>query len=609
MAVLTVYLPERQEKPVPSLRWRRFAHALLAWRSHPHFGVLEGVVMGCYCALLAAVIPFHEPWGDEAQAWLIARDSSVSEMILHRLHYEGAPPLWHLLLHMFQLAGGRYGAIDWFGALFAVAGIFVMQRWSPFPLVIRLLLPFSFFLAYQYAVIARSYVLFPLLVFVLCALYGRRGKIIWFAVTAGLLANLSMQGSIVAWLFSALYLVDVACESGLRGLARWRGLKSGIAIFAVMAGIGTYTALPAPDINFIAGNATSGGLVHRAIAYVVGETPDLYKKPAPLDPWFPPDPDPPEPSFVHSPVQWTSWYINHRPELNELGDRAPQTFIQARMEDVLSFASQATWPLSTSNLLACAFLGLLAIWLRERGGLRLLVPWIALIVVGQVLWVTDHHVGMLLVTLLAAMWIGFERRPFSAESPVQLRMSAALALILALQVGWTIHCARADIRGSYDPGRETATFLKEHPVGITAGFHFWAVSVQPYFNRQPFYNERTQYWLWSRNADSDQYYRTVIAQRPDRIVYSVEFPGDGQMRNQWIQIGKIPTEEEKLTLPWDQLYAYFKLHGYRETHRFCGVRFARLKSSFVACDLILEPFGTDPLAKENLQYADSNDAE
>ena len=569
-------------------------------------------MLALYCAVVGVVLPFHQPWGDEAQAWLIARDTSVWEMIRHRLHYEGAPPLWHLLLHAFHIVGGPYAAIGWFGAIFAVVGIFVMLRWSPFPLVIRGLLPFTFFMAYQYAVVARSYVLFPLLVFGLCALYGKPHRIVWFAVVAGLLANLSMQGVIVASLLGCLYLVDVIRERGLRALRHWPGLRVAAATYLVMTGLAVYTALPAPDVNFIAGNATrSNGMMHRIAEQIVGESPNLFQRPAPLDPWFPLDPEPPQPEFSHAPGQWLAWYINHRPQLNELGDRGPQTFVQARLEDLLSFASQATWPLSTSNLLACVFLLLLVAWLRARRSLSLLVPWIALIIMGQMLWVTDHHVGMLLVVLLAAMWVGYKRDAEAARLPRGLEpsMTAVFALILLLQVGWTVHCARAEMRGPYDPGPETARFLKAHPVNSTAGFHFWSASVQPYFASQPFYNQRTQYWLWSWNTDSDPYYRTVVAERPDRIVYSIEFPGDGQMRNQWVPIGQIPTEEQMRTLPWDQLYLYFKLHGYVETHRFCGSRFARLKTSFIACDVILEPSGPDPLAKENIKYANPDDEE
>ena len=48
---------------------------------------LHCAVLAVYVILVATVMCFHEPWFDEAQAWLIARDCSWREMILE------CPPL------------------------------------------------------------------------------------------------------------------------------------------------------------------------------------------------------------------------------------------------------------------------------------------------------------------------------------------------------------------------------------------------------------------------------------------------------------------------------------------------------------------------------------
>ena len=40
----------------------------------------------------------HEPWYDEAVAWQIARSASVKDILFEIPHYEGHPPLWHLIL-------------------------------------------------------------------------------------------------------------------------------------------------------------------------------------------------------------------------------------------------------------------------------------------------------------------------------------------------------------------------------------------------------------------------------------------------------------------------------------------------------------------------------
>lgn len=51
-----------------------------------------------YVVVIVCVMAFHEPWFDEAQSWLIARDASFRDILLLRPHYEGHPPLWWLML-------------------------------------------------------------------------------------------------------------------------------------------------------------------------------------------------------------------------------------------------------------------------------------------------------------------------------------------------------------------------------------------------------------------------------------------------------------------------------------------------------------------------------
>jgi hypothetical protein len=555
---------------------------LLHWRRSYGFGWLESTVLALYCAVLALVIPAHEPWSDEAQAWLLARENTAWQMIRYRLHYEGAPPLWHILLRLFHLAHGTYAGVGWFGAAFSVAGVYVLLRWSPFPLIVRALLPFTFFLQYQYAVIARSYNLFPLLVFSMCALYPRKQKIVWFALVAGLLANISLQGIECASIFSVLYLMDFY-HARRRGFAvPRRQLGLAVAIFAVLAGVACYAAAPAPDVNFAVTGTTSNGPIHKVLVKLMGEQKPVYAKPPAPGPYIAPQPREPMPRLLSSPAGWAAWQMNRR----------PQPWIAAAAEFMVSIASQAAWPVATSNLLAVSFLGLLFAWLWVRKSLRMLLPWLSLMVVGQILWVADHHVGMIFVAMLSAIWIGAERsaRPLK-RTRLNVAFTLVFALVVALQVGWSAVCIGEDLRGNYDPGRETAAFMQQHPVERTAAFNYWATSIQPYFMQNPFFNIPTRYRIWSWNTNPDSYYQEVLATDPDRVIYSAEFPGPGQMRNQWIPLNHVPTAEEERTLPWDQAILYFHTHGYVETHRFCGTRFVRMSSSFTDCDLVLEPAG------------------
>lgn len=160
-----------------------------------------------YSVLIAVIVPRHEPWFDEIQAWLIARDSNPGNLF-GRLAYEGQPGLWHLIL-MLPARTLSLAALNWISAAFGAAGVYVFLRRAPFPLAIRLLIPFTFFFFYQYAVVARNYVLVPLVLFSLAALYPRRHeRPVLFAVVLFVLANTSAHGFLIAAAVLAIYLVE-----------------------------------------------------------------------------------------------------------------------------------------------------------------------------------------------------------------------------------------------------------------------------------------------------------------------------------------------------------------------------------------------------------------
>ena len=61
----------------------------------------------------------------------------------------------------------RTAACIGFAGSIAFASMVLLTIAAPFPLVLRLLLPFTYFFAFQYSVVARSYVLFPAILFAL----------------------------------------------------------------------------------------------------------------------------------------------------------------------------------------------------------------------------------------------------------------------------------------------------------------------------------------------------------------------------------------------------------------------------------------------------------
>jgi len=569
------------------------AEKLLNWRTRPSFGWIEAVVLLAYCGVLALAIPFHEAWSDEAQAWMIARDNSLWEILRYRLHYEGAPALWHILLHTLYVLHGSYSAMGWLGGALAACGIFVMLRWSPFPLLVRILLPFTFFLQYQYAVVARSYVVFPLLTFILCALYRSRRNPLWFGLVAGLLANVSLQGVIFSGLLLLYYLFDryrPAHTEGARprfaGTGQFVGSAVVYAMFLAFAGV---VALPAPDQVYASGQpVVHPGHLQDLLIKFPGEPPQQVRT-NPPDPTLEPDPLPPAPSALRHPLQWVASYV-HAEEADIIKHPDKRRPLKALFNLIFGGAAEATWPISTSKIFACVFLVVLGVWLRQHRYLRGMFPWVLLIFIGERLWAADHHIGLLLIVLLAAVWIASLSTANRAPSAALDRSFVLLLVVVcALQVLWSIVSIRADRRGNYDPGFETASFLKQHPVRNLVGFDFYTEAIQPYFAHSPFSDIPTGYWIWSLDGNPDPQHRSIIAAHPDMVVFSFDRPDVGIMHNEWAPLFLLMKPAEERDFTHNAIVNDLREHGYRETHRFCGHRFSRMSSSYESCDVIFEP--------------------
>ena len=167
------------------------------------------LILLIYVILIFIVVFKHEPWADEAQAWLLARDSSLFGLLFKNLRYEGHPLLWHLIL-MLPSKFLPYRAISIISVLIAIAGVYIFLHYSPFPQYIKLLLPFSYFVFYQYGIVARSYVLLPILFFLIAKVYkDKTNKIYQFTTFVCLLANVSVYTTMVSLSIMFVHLIDL----------------------------------------------------------------------------------------------------------------------------------------------------------------------------------------------------------------------------------------------------------------------------------------------------------------------------------------------------------------------------------------------------------------
>lgn len=120
----------------------------------------EWTVLLLYVICHCIISMMHEASFDEAHAWNIAKDAGVFEAIFEVPHWEGHPSLWHLILMPFAKAGLEYQiSMTFVTLIFSGVAVYLLVFKSPFPRIIRLVLPFTYFFFYQYGVVARPYVM------------------------------------------------------------------------------------------------------------------------------------------------------------------------------------------------------------------------------------------------------------------------------------------------------------------------------------------------------------------------------------------------------------------------------------------------------------------
>ena len=531
----------------------------------------DSFVLAAYTALLAWSIAHHERWFDESQAWVIARDCSLWDMLTRRLRYEGATPLWHLILWVLTRLHVPFMAMNWVCALFPIGGVALFLRYAPFPRLFRVLIPFTFFFAYQYAVIARSYMLFPLLVFLLCILYlDERPRVLRVALVCGLLANLNVHGLLFSGAFLLLYAWKVYRPSSSFPVPSRRSGVYGLAVYASLALVAVLVVLPPPDVNFA---ITRQIKKHKMSLLAKIIPPEKLPMGVPkLDELLPVSAVKAPPMNRFEKVIW-----------DRTQGAVGTPLQQALIGKLIGCISLLDYPISSSNFIALAFFFSLGFWLWSRRALEFLFPYFVLLMFEVVVWTWVHQTGLLVISLIAAAWIGSSRPQVRGRRWMTPLFAVTSILVILTQIGWTLYSVRYDTTSLYDPGRVTHDFLLSHyPGKRIAAFTIFTDSIQPYSSESFLINQKNSYWIWSSQVNVDQRRTEVLAMHPDIILTGDEDYGNEVILNQWMTL--LPPNEH-LTEP---MLNYWESHGYRETHRFCGARPIRFGFANTFCDVILE---------------------
>ena len=435
--------------------------------------------LGLFTAWTLLIGAAHEPWFDEAQAWLLARDNGFIELVAKRARYEGSPGLWHVILWVAIRCGLPYSKLYLLSAGFATAGAAVVLWRAPFPAYMRLGIVFSYFFAYQYACLARSYSVDLLLIPLAAACFaGRAEKPLRYALVIGLLANLNAHG------FVAGAVMGLELGWSLFRAGKLRGSEAWIAL-AIASGLGLLalgTAWQPADSGYIRpkSDATAVSIASKAVGDLID-------------------------------------FLRH-----------------AFLDRLLVFSDRKYVPIDALLGFAVMLVALIpSIRLIARGNARFVSAGVigVLLAFSSVVYTSPWHSGLLFLFWVFAQWVSWPPQSDSLRRQVLIGFGV-------IAIGQMVQTARTgiwELNHTYSPAGQAARFIDEYhsrqPTAKIAAFGFKTFAMQPYWagNRFANYNDGASRpgWIdWRKGAPWDPFeseagWKRVLEPKPNLIVASL----------------------------------------------------------------------------------------
>lgn len=390
------------------------------------------------CALvsaLAIILPliemfFHEPWYDEAQAFLIARDASLHDILFVLPHYEGHPPLWHLLLLIPARLGLSCKLTLGIAQMITYAmAVLVLEFRSPFNKITKMLLPCSFFFLYQFAVISRPYAMMMLAMFLCADTYNEREKKpLPYILSMIFLCLCHSYGiAFAGGLAAADILRRIFHESSILGGIRTinKKLLIGYGALLISALILAAEIIPAKDSFAVNSEHKIGYPLMLLLCIILM----------------------PSETFLTS-------------------------FSQSNLIANCIYSPSEIVIVTIISLIF--YFVIIRICHKRKMLLEFVLPYLS-VVIAMAAYVTDHHLGIFLNILIFILWINAKKKSISinelSEPLIKIKLSPKFAasiiklsvtFITLVNIYWNGYSYITDIRKPYDTSSDTAEWIRNN---------------------------------------------------------------------------------------------------------------------------------------------------
>ena len=401
------------------------------------------VVLLLYVVLLTIVSIYHEAWFDESQAWMISKESTIYELLFVIPHSEGHPPLWSLILYPLSHSGISYEiCMKSLMVVISTVNTALILWKSPFPSIVKAMLPFTYFFFYQYGVIARPYGLLIMAMLLTAMTYKDRNDKPWLHVISLIyLCLTSAYGIVIAGSIAIVWVLEIWNRQNvlewLKGFVNDKRfmpllvlLICGLLlIYMIMPDKGVYTGTAYEENNFF-------------IRLIM--------------------------CLVILPVETT----------------CTQSF--------KSYSSLKKMQFSMTSFVIEIVLGII-LWValiyiakKTKKMMLLILPYIVLSVFASSVYFVIHHTGIMMIYIMVWCFIVCEEldmrekgyisylreslkvnkltRKLTDKERCMISRCAGLVVVLSLviSVGWSVFASYNEINGQYFYAKELSEFLREH---------------------------------------------------------------------------------------------------------------------------------------------------
>jgi len=192
-------------------------------------------------------ILYHEIWLDEAQHFLLAKDSNNLSDLLFACRNEGHPLLWNILLFILTKFSDKVFYMQLLHILINCFSVIIITR-SNLNFLEKIFIIFGFYFLYEYNIISRNYGLSAFLLLLLVYNYLlNKEKIIFLSVIIFFLSNTHLFSLLISFAFVFTYLIY---NRSILLQQNKKLILSSVAIIVAGWLISVYSVIPPGDYGF-----------------------------------------------------------------------------------------------------------------------------------------------------------------------------------------------------------------------------------------------------------------------------------------------------------------------------------------------------------------------